>query len=60
MGATTRPITIKKSVEFPVYGLDFTAEDLLIAGGGGGPNGSGVKNSLVGALVSQIKTIDNS
>jgi hypothetical protein len=43
----TRPITIKKHVSFPVYGLDFTADGLLIAAGGEGPNGSGIKNNLV-------------
>lgn len=48
MGAHTHPITIKKHVDFPVYGLDFTADDLLVAGGGGGANNSGVKNNLVG------------
>jgi hypothetical protein len=42
-----RPTTIKKRVDFPVYGLGFTADDILIAGGGGGANGCGVKNNLV-------------
>jgi hypothetical protein len=42
-----RPTTIKTKVDFPVYGLDFTADDLLVAGGGGGANRSGVKNNLV-------------
>lgn len=42
-----RPITIRNKVDFPVYGLDFTADDILIAGGGGGANRSGVKNNLV-------------
>lgn len=42
-----RPITITSKVDFPVYGLDFTADDILIAGGGGGANRSGVKNNLV-------------
>lgn len=42
-----KPITIKHNVNFPVYGLDFTADDILIAGGGGGANNSGVKNHLV-------------
>lgn len=41
-----RPLTIKKRVNFPVYGLDFTADDILIAAGGGGANRSGVKNNL--------------
>lgn len=42
-----RPVTIRNKVDFPVYGLDFTADDILIAGGGGGANRSGVKNNLV-------------
>lgn len=42
-----RPITIRNKVDFPVYGLDFTADDILIVGGGGGANRSGVKNNLV-------------
>lgn len=46
-----RPTTIKKRVDFPVYGLDFTADDLLVAGGGGGANRSGVKNNLVTYLL---------
>lgn len=44
---SSKPITIKKRVDFPVYGLDFTADDTLIAAGGGGANRSGVKNNLV-------------
>lgn len=42
-----KPITIRKRVDFPVYGLDFTADDTLIAAGGGGANRSGIKNNLV-------------
>lgn len=42
----SHPQTIKKRVDFPVYGLAFTANDILIAGGGGGANRSGVKNNL--------------
>ncbi|CEP11647.1 hypothetical protein [Parasitella parasitica] len=48
-----RPIIIKTKVEFPVYGLDFTADDILLVGGGGGPNRSGVKNNLVSFKVDQ-------
>ncbi|KAI8643185.1 quinon protein alcohol dehydrogenase-like superfamily [Parasitella parasitica] len=48
-----RPIIIKSKVDFPVYGLDFTADDILIAGGGGGPNRSGVKNNLISFKVDE-------
>lgn len=44
---SSKPVTIKKRVDFPVYGLDFTADDTLIAAGGGGANRSGVKNNMV-------------
>lgn len=49
-----RPITITSKVDFPVYGLDFTADDILIAGGGGGANRSGVKNNLVSFKIDQV------
>ncbi|EPB92233.1 hypothetical protein HMPREF1544_00802 [Mucor circinelloides 1006PhL] len=48
-----RPITIRNKVDFPVYGLDFTADDILIVGGGGGANRSGVKNNLVSFKINQ-------
>ncbi|CAO0799713.1 unnamed protein product [Mucor circinelloides] len=48
-----RPITIRNKVDFPVYGLDFTADDILIVGGGGGANRSGVKNNLVSFKIDQ-------
>ncbi|GAN03353.1 pkinase-domain-containing protein [Mucor ambiguus] len=49
-----RPIIIRNKVDFPVYGLDFTADDVLIAGGGGGANHSGVKNNLVSFNIHQL------
>lgn len=42
-----KPITIKQAVDFPVYALDFTKDNVLIAGGGEGYNQTGVKNHLV-------------
>ena len=36
-----------KKVDFPVYGLDFTIDDRIVAVGGGGTGKSGVKNKLV-------------
>lgn len=35
-------------VDFPVYGLDFTIDDRIVAvGGGGSSSRSGVKNKIV-------------
>ena len=39
--------TFIKKVDFPVYGLDFTFDDRIVAVGGGGTGKSGVKNKLV-------------
>lgn len=39
--------TLVKKVDFPVYGLDFTVDDHVVAVGGGGSGRSGVKNKLV-------------
>ncbi|KAI8146089.1 quinon protein alcohol dehydrogenase-like superfamily [Fennellomyces sp. T-0311] len=36
-----------KKVDFPVYGLDFTDNDRIVAVGGGGTGRSGVKNKLI-------------
>lgn len=47
---TTKGLTtLVKKVDFPVYGLDFTVNDDIVAVGGGGSGRSGVKNKLVPA-----------
>ncbi|KAI8069478.1 quinon protein alcohol dehydrogenase-like superfamily [Gongronella butleri] len=50
-----RPTTIKKRLDFPVYGLQFSQDDQLVAGGGGGPNRSGLKNKMVKLIVDAKK-----
>ncbi|KAF7728118.1 hypothetical protein EC973_006633 [Apophysomyces ossiformis] len=44
--APARPKTLIQRVDFPVYDLDFTVDDDLVAVGGGGANRSGVKNKV--------------
>ncbi|ORX63030.1 WD40 repeat-like protein [Hesseltinella vesiculosa] len=42
-----RPTTIKKRLDFPVYGVEFGPDDLLVVGGGGGANCPVLKNKMV-------------
>lgn len=43
-----QPETRSIKVDFPVYGLDFTFDDRIVAvGGGGASSRSGVKNKIV-------------
>ncbi|SAM07106.1 hypothetical protein [Absidia glauca] len=42
-----RVVTFKKRVDFPVYGLQFSLDNQLVAVGGGGANNSGTKNKIV-------------
>lgn len=43
-----QPETRSLKVDFPVYGLDFTIDDRIVAvGGGGSSSRSGVKNKIV-------------
>ena len=48
-----------KKVDFPVYGLDFTVDDRIVAVGGGGAGKSGVKNKLVIITIKSIYLICN-
>jgi hypothetical protein len=41
---------IKKDVGFPVYGLAWQNDDVIIASGGGGVGNFGVKNKIVSPL----------
>ncbi|KAG0191863.1 hypothetical protein DFQ28_010802 [Apophysomyces sp. BC1034] len=55
-----RPTTFIQRVDFPVYGLDFSVDDSLIAVGGGGANRSGVKNRVLPEFVAGInQSIEN-
>jgi prolactin regulatory element-binding protein len=42
-----RVVTFKKRVDFPVYGLQFSLDNQLVAVGGGGANNTGTKNKIV-------------
>ncbi|KAI8370414.1 quinon protein alcohol dehydrogenase-like superfamily [Radiomyces spectabilis] len=48
-----RPVTFVKRFDFPVYGVDFSVDDQVIAAGGGGANRSGVKNKLMSFAVDE-------
>ncbi|KAI8098728.1 WD40-repeat-containing domain protein [Halteromyces radiatus] len=50
-----RIVTFKKRVDFPVYGLQFSMDNQLVAAGGDGASTTGTKNKIIKLMVDAKK-----